>query len=209
IMVGEFATLTITIRNTSNIPVVNMGLNDNLPGNLPDGLEVANPPNPTNTCGGTLTANPGDQLINLVGGGLDGNGTCNSTVRVTSSVPGGYVNTIPAGAITADDGVTNNNPTSDDLTVNTSLFSLGNRVWYDTNNNSLLDGTEVGIDGVLVQLYAADGSGNPTGAMLASQTTANGGYYRLGDLPAGHYGVVIPSSQFASGSALAGYWSSG
>jgi LPXTG-site transpeptidase (sortase) family protein len=209
ILVGEFATLTITIRNTSNIPVVNMGLNDNLPGNLPDGLEVADPPNAANTCGGTLTANPGDQIISLVGGGLPGNGTCNISVRVTSTVPGVYVNTIPAGAITADDNVTNNNPTSDTLTVNSSLFSLGNRVWYDTNNNSLLDGTEVGINGVLVQLYAADGSGNPTGGVLASQTTANGGYYRFDNLPAGDYVVVIPSTQFASGGPLAGYWSSG
>ncbi len=59
-----------------------------------------------------------------------------------------------------------------------------------------------------VELYAADGSGNPTGAVLASQVTANGGYYRFDNLPEGDYVVVIPANQF-SGGALNGYWSSG
>lgn len=209
IVIGEVATLTITIRNTSNIPVVNMGLIDDLPGNLPEGLMVANPANASNTCGGTLTADPGAQVITLAGGGLNGNATCAILVNVTSTRTGVYVNTIPAGALTSDDDVTNTTPATDTLTVNSIPFSLGNRVWFDTNNNSLLDGAEVGVDGVRVELYAADGNGNPTGTALANQTTANGGYYRFDNLPAGDYVVVIPSDQFASGGPLAGYWSSG
>lgn len=209
IVIGEAATLTITIRNTSNIPVVNMGLIDNLPGNLPEGLIIADPANATNTCGGSLTAEPGAQTITLAGGGLDGNATCTVAVNVTSTRSGVYVNTIPAGALTSDGDVTNTTPATDTLTVNSIPFSLGNRVWFDTNNNSTLDGTEVGIDGVLVELYEADANGNPTGTALASQTTANGGYYRFDNLPAGDYVVVIPASQFASGGPLAGYWSSG
>jgi LPXTG-site transpeptidase (sortase) family protein len=210
VFVGESSTLTITIRNTSNIPIVNMELNDNLPGNLPAGLEVANPASIANTCGGVVTANPGDQIISLVGGGLPGNGSCSISVSVTSTQAGVYVNTIPAGSLIADGGVTNNNPTTDTLTVNdTPRFSLGNRVWFDTDNSSTINGAEVGVDGVTVQLYAADGNGNPTGVVLATQVTANGGYYRFDNLPAGDYVVVIPSSQFASGGPLAGYWSSG
>jgi len=209
VIVNERSTLTITIRNTNNIPVVNISLNDNLPGTLPAGLQIANPPNASNTCGGTLTANAGDQIISLTGGGLAGNATCVVTVDVTSTTPGVYVNTIPAGALTADGGVTNNDSTTDTLTVNTDLFSLGNRVWFDTDNSSTINGTEVGIDGVTVQLYAADASGNPTGVPLDTQTTASGGYYRFDRLAAGDYVVVIPANQFEAGGPLAGYQSSG
>jgi len=211
VLTSQPSTLTITIRNTSNIPVVNMGLADNLPGTLPDGLEVANPANASNSCGGTLTANPGSQTIQLSGGGLAALGSpgdnCVITVDVISTRPGTYVNTIPAGALTANGGITNNDPTTDTLTV-LPLFSLGNRVWFDTDNSSTINGTEVGINGVTVELYAADAGGNPTGASLGTAVTANGGYYRFDNLSAGDYVVVIPSSQL-NGGALTGYWSSG
>lgn len=211
VLTSQPSTLTITIRNTSNIPVVNMGLADNLPGTLPDGLEVANPANASNSCGGTLTANPGSQTIQLSGGGLAALGSpgdnCVITVDVISTRPGTYVNTIPAGALTANGGITNNDPTTDTLTV-LPLFSLGNRVWFDTDNSSAINGTEVGVDGVTVELYAADAGGNPTGASLGTAVTANGGYYRFDNLSAGDYVVVIPSSQL-NGGVLTGYWSSG
>ena len=211
VLTNQPSTLTITIRNTSNVPVVNMGLADNLPGTLPDGLEVANPANASNSCGGTLTATPGSQTIQLSGGGLTALGSpgdsCVITVDVISTRPGTYVNTIPAGALTADGGITNNDPATDTLTV-LPLFSLGNRVWFDTDNSSAINGTEVGVDGVTVQLYAADAGGNPTGAVLGTAVTANGGYYRFDNLAAGDYVVVIPASQL-NGGPLTGYWSSG
>ncbi|WKZ51462.1 MAG: sortase [Anaerolineales bacterium] len=213
VLTTQPSVLTITIKNTSNIPVVNMGLADNLPGTLPDGLEVANPANVTNTCGGTVTANPGSQTVQLVGGSLAELGnpgdTCAITVNVISTRPGVYINTIPSGALTSDGGITNNDPATDTLTVEAGVYSLGNRVWFDTNNDGLLNGTEVGADGVTVELYAADVSGAPTGASLGTAVTSSGGYYRFDNLPAGDYVVVIPSTQFASGGALEGYWSSG
>lgn len=209
IQVNETAVLTLTITNTSDIPVVNMGLTDNLPGNLPAGLFVADPANLANTCNGTATANPGDQVVQLSGGSLAGNSSCFISVNVTTSQPGAYVNTIPAGGlITNDPNVTNNNPTTDTLRVG-DLFSLGNRVWFDTNNNSRIDLGESGADGVTVELFAADPSGAPTGSALAAQVTTGGGYYRFDDLAPGNYVVVIPASQFASGGPLAGYQSSG
>jgi uncharacterized repeat protein (TIGR01451 family) len=201
VLTSQPSTLTITIRNTSNVPVVNMGLADNLPGTLPDGLEVANPANGTNTCGGTLTALPGAQTIQLSGGGLAALGspgdTCVVSVSVLSTRPGVYLNTIPSGALTADGGVTNNDPASADLTVDPGIFSLGNRVWFDTDNSGTINGAEVGVDGVTVQLYAADAGGNPTGASLGTAVTANGGYYRFDNLATGDYVVVIPASQFS------------
>ncbi len=90
----------------------------------------------------------------------------------------------------------------------TTVYALGNRVWFDTNNNAVIDGTEAGVDGVTVELYAADAAGNPTGTALATDVTANGGYYLFDYLNAGDYVVVIPASNFASGAVLEGYWSS-
>ncbi len=220
VQINQVSTLTINITNTSSIPVVNMRVEDNLPGTLPDGVEVANPPNATTTCGTppttTLSAVPGSQSIVLTGGNIAGNASCQISVDVVSTRAGLYVNTIPAGALTADGGISNNNPATDSLTVGT-LFSLGNRVWFDTNNNSLISLGELGTDGVVVQLYAADGGGLPTGPVLGTQTTSFGGYYRFDNLPEGDYVVVIPADNFrnvgpgdlAPTNPLAGYWSSG
>ncbi len=103
---------------------------------------------------------------------------------------------------------TTSNPTLDFGFVPT-LYSLGNRVWFDTSNNSQIDAGEAGVDGVLVELYAADLSGNPISPALASDTTTNGGYYLFDNLPAGDYVVAVAASNFASGGALQSYWSSG
>jgi LPXTG-site transpeptidase (sortase) family protein len=213
ILVGEYSTLTITIQNTSNIPLVDMALTDNLPGTLPAGLEIAGAlaPPPVNNCNGALSAPFGSQTIALTGGSLAGNSSCTISVSVTSSVPGTYVNTIPIGGLTAIAGgspVSNNNPASDTLIVDSSgEYSLGNRVWFDTDNSGTINGTEVGVDSVDVELYSVDASGNTT--LTATQTTANGGYYRFDNLPAGDYVVVIPASEFGPGGTLSGYWSSG
>lgn len=127
VLTNQPSTLTITIKNTSNIPVSGMGLADNLPGTLPSGLMVANPANANNTCNGTFTAVPGAQTIQLTGGSLailgDPGDTCTVSVDVISTRPGVYVNTIPEGALTADGGVTNNDAASADLTVGNPNFN--------------------------------------------------------------------------------------
>lgn len=215
ILAGGFSTLTITIQNTSNIPLVGMALTDSLPGNLPDGLEIAGAPAPApfTDCNGALSAPSGAQIIALTGGSLTGNSSCTITISVTSNVPGVYVNTIPVGGLTATaDGspVSNNNPASASLTVNAISggdYSLGNRVWFDTDNSGTINGTEVGINGVNVEIHSVDASGNTT--LVATQTTTNGGYYRFDNLPAGDYRVIIPASEFGTGGTLDGYWSSG
>lgn len=67
-------------------------------------------------------------------------------------------------------------------------YSVGNRVWNDLNNNGILDGAEVGLQGVTVRLL--DASGNPVPG-VATQTTDANGYYRFDGLPAGNYIVEI------------------
>ena len=98
------------------------------------------------------------------------------------------------------------NPTLDFGLV--PLYALGNRIWLDTDDSGTVNGSEVGKDGVAVALYAADGTGAPTGAALATQTTSAGGYYLFDNLDRGEYVVVIAASNFSGGSALVGYTSS-
>jgi LPXTG-site transpeptidase (sortase) family protein len=221
--VGQISKLNITITNTSTVPVVNMGLTDNFP-TLPTGLAIASPPNATNNCKADGTAAPliaaaGSQVIRLTGSGLDANGlghyTCTIQVDVVATSPGAFTNTIPLGAIIADDGVSNKNSATDTLVVGT-MFSLGNRVWFDTNNDGLIGPSEAGVDGVTVQLYTADTDGNPA-VLRDTQVTSEGGYYRFDQLEQGNFLVVIPRDNFSSVGAgdmaltdpLAGYWSTG
>lgn len=70
-----------------------------------------------------------------------------------------------------------------------NLYQVGNQVWFDTDNNGMLDGDEVGIDGVLVQLVDDDT------AVVDEVSTASGGFYSFTDLPAGTYAVRIPDDQ--------------
>ena len=94
-----------------------MGFKDNLPGNLPIGLEILGSPAPVNHCGGTLTAVSGTQLIELVDGTLAANAACTIIVAVTGKINGSYTNTIPAGNLTTNEGATNHVQTVDTLVV--------------------------------------------------------------------------------------------
>ncbi|NJM36489.1 MAG: hypothetical protein HC845_00650 [Akkermansiaceae bacterium] len=99
-----------------------------------------------------------------------------------------------------------------DSTVDFGFFtplSLGNLVFMDSNNNGLFDsGTDMGIDGVSVQLlFDANNNGTIDAAELttpfATTSTSGGGVYSFSNLVAGNYQVVIPVSNFSVGSALA------
>jgi hypothetical protein len=112
---------------------------------------------------------------------------------VVQMVPSGYTNTTPVTVnVTLISGSTN---TANYLDMPT--FSIGNRVFADngagggTANNGIQDGAEPGIANVLMKLYAADGSGNPTGSVLATTNTDANGYYRFDGLFAGTYVVVV------------------
>ena len=85
------------------------------------------------------------------------------------------------------------------------LYSLGNRVFNDANNNGVLDGGESGVAVVAMKLFAADGSGSPTGGVVGATSTDASGYYRFDDLPAGTYVVVVDRANSAN---LTGYVSS-
>lgn len=99
---GLPSTLTLTItnnrRSTGGIPepLNNVGITDNLPSNL----QVANPPNLSNTCNGTITgATFGDTSVALSGGSIPPSSSCTIKFnvieidRTTTPLPRTYFNT--------------------------------------------------------------------------------------------------------------------
>jgi LPXTG-site transpeptidase (sortase) family protein len=127
IAAGSYSLLTIRIQNTGNVALSGMGLIDNLPGTLPAGLVIANPPAPApiNICGGTLSAMAGTQIIQLTNGSLAASSSCTIVAAVTGSTPGDYQNTIPAGTLISDQGATNHNSASDTLVVTANSVGGG------------------------------------------------------------------------------------
>ncbi|MGL6073567.1 MAG: SdrD B-like domain-containing protein [Fimbriiglobus sp.] len=94
-----------------------------------------------------------------------------------------------------------------------SQLSIGNVVWNDLNNNGTLDGAEVGISGVAVNLYFdADNNGTITGAEATtpfkSTVTTGGGLYLFNGLSAGKYIVGLDASNFTGAGKLVNFVSS-
>jgi uncharacterized repeat protein (TIGR01451 family) len=116
IVPGGISTMTIGIANTAagSVSLTGVALTDTFPANL----TIAATPNATTTCGGTLTAVAGSGSLGLSGGGIAPSASCTITVDVTSTTVGSEVNTIPANALTSDQGATNTNPGTATLTVN-------------------------------------------------------------------------------------------
>ena len=106
--------------------------------------------------------------------------------------------------ITLSTGSAGQNDHTFDFGFSKDLLSLGNRVWFDTNNDGLdNDGAGgtlgTGVAHVTLQLLDAGG------AVLATTLTDGAGYYRFDDLNAGDYRVVVAAANFASGGVLANY----
>jgi protocatechuate 3,4-dioxygenase beta subunit len=64
------------------------------------------------------------------------------------------------------------------------LGGLGDRVWYDTDQDGVQDEAETGVQGVLVTLYQSNGT-----TVISTTTTNAFGYYVFNALPAGQYVV--------------------
>ncbi len=103
------STLTITLDNQNFTRLTNLSLTDNLTGmgNSPNNVVIAPTPNASTTCGGTLTANAGGSLIQLVNasvpakvGSVDGLCTINVDVQGRGAA-GTRTNTIPIANVSA------------------------------------------------------------------------------------------------------------
>ncbi len=101
-----------------------------------------------------------------------------------------------------------NDPNTPDNNSNLTLdfgftpsYSLGNRIWFDTNNDGRINTGEVGISGVSIFIFA---STDLTDALQTVTTDANG-YYRFDNLASRSYVIRINQSNFQSGGVLFGY----
>ena len=82
-------------------------------------------------------------------------------------------------------------PNENDLTFDAGLVeipsvdkaSLGDKVWYDTNENGVQDNGELGINNITVDLYDCNGQ------FIMSTTTNSNGIYSFTDLTPGDYKV--------------------
>ena len=145
--------------------------------------------------GGDPDTNPADNDNNGVL--AVGNETRSNPVTLT-------VGGEPTGETPDNDPVTPD--TSENLTVDfgfTPAYSLGNRVWFDTNNNGQLNTAEVGVANVSVSIFAA--TDTTFANALNTLTTDSLGYYRFDNLGSGNYVVRINPSNFQTGGALFGY----
>jgi LPXTG-site transpeptidase (sortase) family protein len=183
IAAGSYSLLTITIQNTSNVPLTGMGLADTLPAGVT--VSGAPAPAPVNNCGGTLSAVSGGQNIQLTNGSLSANSACTMVVGVTGSMTGDYENIIPVGSLTNNENATNNQPAIDTLTITgaTVTAALGDFVWLDANMDGIQDAGEIGVANVTVRLL--DQNGN----QLATTTTDANGFYSFTGLTPGTYRV--------------------
>ncbi len=78
-------------------------------------------------------------------------------------------------------------------------FSLGNRVFIDTDNSGVIDGAEIGASGVSVHLFRQNGASlvaatDVSGAAIPAAVTDAEGYYRFDNLRADDYVVVVDPS---------------
>lgn len=133
------------------------------------------------------------------GTGVAASTAVTNSATITLTAVGG----LPAGATQTNANGTTDQPRMDFGFV-LPIYALGNRIWFDTNNNGVLDAGELPIDGVAVELL------NAANTVIGSTTTAGGGYYLFDNLPAGTYKVRVAASNWSSVSGvLRGYSSSG
>ncbi len=105
------STLTITLQNTGAINLVDVTLDDILPGTTSNGVVVAPVPNESTTCAGGVITFPTSQTIRMTGGsipaqvgGIPGICTINVDVQGKSTngaTPATHTNTIPATNVVA------------------------------------------------------------------------------------------------------------
>ncbi len=89
-----------------------------------------------------------------------------------------------------------------DFAFHPQRYDLGNKVWFDTNNNGIVDAGEQPVSGVLMQLKDA------SGAVISTTTTDSQGFYAFVNLLAGNYTVTVAASNFAPGGPLHNYLNS-
>lgn len=180
---GGKATATIRLNNTGAQALANVSLTDPLPA----GMTVASPANAYTTCAGStsVSAIAGGNSIGLSGASIAGGGNCDLLFDVVAVGGANWVNTIPAGNITANGGVANQTAVSGTLNY---VAPSGLTVAKATNPSTLTFPGEVSrltitvtagtqpVSGLsLTDWFTDDGTagGTPNGMLVASTPAAS------------------------------------
>lgn len=129
-------------------------------------------------------------------------------VRIALNLPifppdiGSPAGMFPVIAVTTGD-VGDNNHNLDAGFTSSATYSIGNRVWFDTDNDGQIDASEQGAANVQVRIYNATDTTFSTA--LDTQTTDANGYYRFDGRAAGNYVVRVEPTNFANAAALGGH----
>jgi uncharacterized repeat protein (TIGR01451 family) len=105
---GAAATMTIVLNNANAYSLTGTKFTDN----FPTGLKLTAIPAQTNTCGGTVTANPSTSSVALLGGTILAGSNCTITVQVEADNANVFqdaliTNSIAANGVTTTQGITN------------------------------------------------------------------------------------------------------
>ena len=119
-----------------------------------------------------------------------------NAVNPVGSPSGG---TFPVIAVTTGASGANNHTFDAGFASAATLYSVGNRVWFDADNNGRLDAAEQPAANTAVGIFL----GSATTATQTAATDASG-YYRFDGLAAGSYRVCVINSAFQTGGVLFG-----
>ena len=95
-----------------------------------------------------------------------------------------------------------------DAGLTSGAYSIGNRVWFDENDNGTFQAGEPGLANITVGVYPVAADGSTPAVAAATQVTDVDGYYRFDGLPAGRFVVKVEASNFAAAGHLVGFMSS-
>ncbi len=120
--------------------------------------------------------------------------TTTSTVPTTTSTTTLPTTTSTLATTTSTLPTTTSTSTTAPTTVAGTCYPIGNRVWFDANNNGIQDPTEAGVVGVVVSLLDANNG------VVAEATTITGGAYEFACVAPGTYKirVAVPTGYISS-----------
>ncbi|WP_019143404.1 SdrD B-like domain-containing protein [Noviherbaspirillum massiliense] len=189
---GERSRLRITFLNPTNMPMANLAVTDTLPA----GVTVPSGANPVSTCAGAAVSAPTSGQVQVTGGSIAAasggvSASCYAEIDVLPAAQGDYVNTIPAGGVTASAGgspATNSQPTSDTLRAKASLIvhkAIALKTLDTGNPYGFTTGSAVSTPGTAVTLTIR--LDNPNAAPLTGAAFTDA-------LPAGLVVAAVPNA---------------
>lgn len=186
---GGRSTVRVQLNNTSGVALASVSVTDP----LPSGMVLATPTNAYTTCAGatTITGAAGASAITLAGAQLAGGGSCSLVFDVLVTGSANWVNTIPAGNITAAGGISNqtavtatlnfNAPTNLTVSKTTNPTTLTFPGQVSRLTIAVTAGTQSVTGLSLIDHFTSDGTagGTPNGMAIApspgASTTCTGG----------------------------------